>query len=365
MTTMTQLPNDTRRVIGGVDTHKDVHVAAVLDELGRLLGTESFSTTAAGYRQLTRWLRSHGDVVAVGVEGTGSWGAGLTRSLTAQGIDVREVMRPNRQHRRRHGKSDEADAIGAARAVLAGDAIGTPKSQTGQVEAIRLLRVARRSAMKARTQAANQIHAVIDTAPEQLRRHFVGNPTTTIVAEAARFRRRHRPDTPLEAARLALRTLARRWEYLNDELDEIDAQLDDLTAEAAPTLRAINGVGAQVATALLAAAGDNPERLRSSSSFAALCGVSPIDASSGRQQHHRLNRYGDRQANWALHIIITSRLRWHPPTQAYMARRLAEGRTPKMIYRCLKRHVAREVHRAITTDLAPVEPVEGSVRRSV
>lgn len=358
MTTMTQPPNETRRVFGGVDTHKDVHVAAALDHLGRLLGTQSFPTTAAGYRELSRWLRSHGDVVSVGVEGTGSWGAGLARSLTADGVDVREVMRPNRQHRRRHGKSDEADAIGAARAVLAGDAVGTPKSQTGQVEAIRLLRVARRSAMKARTQAANQIHAVIDTAPEQLRRHFVGKPTTAIVAETALFRRRHRPDTPLEAARLALRTLARRWEYLNDELDELDAQLDDLTATVAPTLRAINGVGAQVATALLAAAGDNPDRLRSSSSFAALCGVSPIDASSGRQQHHRLNRYGDRQANWALHIIITSRLRWHAPTQAYMARRLAEGRTPKMIYRCLKRHVIREVHRAITTDLAPAKPVE-------
>ena len=167
---------------------------------------------------------------------------------------------------------------------------------------IRLLRVARRSAMKARTQAGNQIHAVVDTAPEQLRRRFVGRPTTAIVAETALFRRRQRPDTPLEAARLALRTLARRWEYLNDELVELDAQLDELTAQAAPTLRAINGVGAQVATALLAAAGDNPDRLRSSSSFAALCGVSPIDASSGRQRHHRLNRYGDRQANWALHV---------------------------------------------------------------
>lgn len=176
-------------------------------------------------------------------------------------------MRPNRQHRRRYGTSDEADAIGAARGVLSGEAIGTPKSQTGQVEAIRLVRVARRSAMKARTQAGNQIHAVVDTAFEQLRRHFVRTPTTAIVAEAARFRRRHRPDTPLEAARLALRTLARRWECLNDELVELDAQLDDLTAQVAPTLRAINGVGAQVATALLAAAGDNPERLRSSSSL--------------------------------------------------------------------------------------------------
>src|SRR6478735_9066623 len=215
MTTMTQPPADTRRVSGGVDTHKDVHVAAVLDELGRLLGTKSFATTAAGYRQLLSWLCSHGEVVAVGVE-------------------VREVMRPNRQHRRRHGKSDEADAIGASRAVLAGDALGTPKSQTGQVEAIRLLRVARRSAMKARTQAGNQIHAIVDTAPEQLRRHFVGRPTTAIVAETALFRRRQRPDTPLEAARLALRTLARCWEYLNDELVELDAQLDELTAATAP-----------------------------------------------------------------------------------------------------------------------------------
>lgn len=358
MTTMTQPPTDTRRVIGGIDTHKDVHVAAVLNELGRLLGTATFATTAAGYRQLLSWLASHGDVVAVGIEGTGSWGAGIARHLTARGIDVREVMRPNRQHRRRHGKSDEADAIGAARTVLAGDALGTPKSQTGQVEAIRLLRVARRSAMKARTQAGNQIHAVIDTAPEQLRRRFVGKPTTTIVTETAMFRRRHSPDTPLEAARLALRTLARRWEYLNAELAELDAQLDELTAAAAPTLRAINGVGAQVATALLAATGDNPDRLRSSSSFAALCGVSPIDASSGRQRHHRLNRYGDRQANWALHVIIISRLRWHPPTQAYMTRRLAEGRSKKMVMRCLKRHLIREVHRAIITDLGHPQTFE-------
>ena len=271
MTTMTHPPEVAARVFGGVDTHKDVHVAAALDELGRLLGTGSFPTTTAGYRQLWQWMRSWGEIVAVGVEGTGSWGAGLARHLTAHGVDVREVMRPNRQHRRRYGKSDEADAIGAARAVLAGEAVGTPKAGTGQVEAIRLLRIARRSAMKARTQAGNQIHAVIDTAPEQLRRRFVGRPTADIVAEAALFRRRHAPTTPLEAARLSLRTLARRWEYLDDELAALDAQLDELTASTAPTLRAINGVGTQVATAVLAAAGDNPDRLRSSASFAALC----------------------------------------------------------------------------------------------
>jgi transposase len=351
MTTMTHPRDVAVRVFGGVDTHKDVHVAAALDELGRLLGTGSFATTTDGYRQLWRWLRSWGEVVTVGVEGTGSWGAGLARHLTAAGVDVREVMRPNRQHRRRYGKSDQADAIGAARAVLAGEAVGTPKAGTGQVEAIRLLRIARRSAMKARTQAGNQIHAVIDTAPEQLRRRFIARATDDIVAETAMFRRRHAPTTPLEAARLSLRTLARRWQYLDDEMAALDVQLDELTARVAPTLRAINGVGPQVATAVLAAAGDNPERLHSSASFAALCGVSPIDTSSGRQQHHRLNLYGDRHANWALHVIIISRLRWHPPTQAYMARRLAEGRTQKMIIRCLKRHVVREVYQAITTDL--------------
>ena len=167
---------------------------------------------------------------------------------------------------------------------------------------------------------------------------------------AARFHRCH-PATPTEAAKLTLRVLARRWQTLDDEIAMLDAHLDELTAEAAPTLRAINGVGPQNAAALLAAAGDNPDRLRSAASFAALCGTSPIDASSGRQQRHRLNRGGDRQANCALYNIVMSRLRWHQPTKNYMARRIAEGRTSKEVIRCLKRYVAIEVHRAITTDL--------------
>lgn len=317
MTTMTQT---LRRVTGGVDTHKDVHVAAVLDEVGRLLGTESFPTTTAGYRLLWRWLRSHGEVDAVGVEGTGAWSAGLARFLTGHDVTAIEVMRPNRQRRRRDGKSDVADAINAARAVLAGEANGTPKAATGTVEAIRLIRVARRGAVKARTQAANQLHAVIDTSPDDLRQGPIGLPTKQPIELAARFHRRP-PTTPFDAAKVTLRALARRWQHLDDEIRELDAHLDELTATVAPTLRALNGVGPQIATALLAAAGDNPDRLRSAASFAALCGSSPLDASSGRQQHHRLNRGGDRQANWALHFIVLSRLRWHRPTQAYMARR--------------------------------------------
>jgi transposase len=347
MTTMTDTP---RRVTGGVDTHKDSHVAAALDEVGRVLGTEEFPATPAGYRRLSRWLGEFGDVVAVGVEGTGSWGAGLTRFLTAAGVRVIEVTRPNRQHRRRHGKSDPADAIGAARAVLAGEATVTPKSQTGTVEAIRLLRVARRSAVKARTQAANQLHAVIDTAPAELRQRLGSVNTQQLVALAARFHRCH-PATPTDAAKLTLRSLARRWETLDNEIAALDAHLDELTAEVAPTLRTINGVGPQNASALLTAAGDNPDRLRSAASFAALCGTSPIDASSGRQQRHRLNRGGDRQANCALYNVVMCRLRWHGPTKDYMARRLSGGRTRKEVIRCLKRYVAIEVHRAITTDL--------------
>jgi transposase len=340
------------RVTGGVDTHKDTHVAAALDQLGRVLGTEAFPATAAGYRALLCWLTRFGPVDLVGVEGTGAWGAGLARFLTSQSISVIEVRRGNRQHRRRHGKSDPTDAISAARSVLSGEERGVAKTADGAVESIRLLQVARRSALKARSQTANQIHSIIDTAPEELRGRFHGLPVRDVVAVAARFRRGEIA-TPHDAAKCALRHLARRWQSLTEEMDALDTQLDTLTAAAAPTLVALNGAGTQTASALLVAAGDNPHRLESSASFAALCGASPLDASSGRQQRHRLNRGGDRQANAALYIIVISRLRWHQPTQDYMARRLAEGKTRKETIRCLKTYVAREVHRAILTDLAP------------
>jgi transposase len=338
-------------VTGGVDTHKDFHVAAALDHLGRLLGTETFPADAAGYRALLDWLGAHGRVERVGVEGTGAWGAGLYRFLAAQGVEVVEVARPNRQHRRRRGKSDTADAIGAARAVLAGEACGTPKAATGGVEAIRVLHIARRSAIKARTQAANQLQAVLVTAPEELRNGFSGSSLTNTVRRAARLR--PGPVTgPSSAAKTTLRALARRWLALSAEIAELDEHLDALTAATAPTLVELNGVGTQTAAALLTAAGDNPQRLRSERSFAALCGVSPQDASSGKRTgRHRLNRGGDRQANAALYIIVLVRLRWDPATRDYMARRTAEGKTRKEVIRCLKRYVARQVHHAITQDL--------------
>lgn len=333
-------------VTGGVDTHKDLHVAAALDGVGRLLGTQSFPTTAAGYRALLGWLRGFGTVASVGVEGTGSWGAGLARHLAAEGVTVLEVNRPNRQARRRRGKSDPADAEAAARAVLAREATGTPKATNGTVESVRLLRLARRSAIKARTQAANQIHSVIDTAPEELRAQLIVLPMSVRVARCSRFRPGD-VSSPVGAAKLALASLARRWCALDAEIETLSDELGRLVATAAPTLVAVKGVGTEVAGALLTAAGDNPERLATEASFAALCGASPIDASSGRNQRHRLNRGGDRQANCALFTVVLNRLTWDERTRAYMARRTAEGKSKREVIRCLKRYVARELYREI------------------
>ena len=347
-------------VTGGVDTHKDTHVAAVLNPVGVVLGTSEFPVTPAGYRRLLVWMRDFGELTEVGVEGTGAWGAGLARHLTGHGVRVIEVQRPNRQYRRRHGKSDTADAIGAARAVQSGEASGTPKTADGRVEAIRLLFVARRSAMKARTQAANQIHAVVTTAPAELRSDLAGLNTKRLVTRCARFHTTP-ATTPLGAARRTLRLLARRWQSLTEEIKELDLELNNLTAQIAPSLRDLPSIGTQTAAVLLLAAGDNPDRLERERSFAALCGASPVDASSGRQRRHRLNRGGDRHANAALYMIVVSRLRWHQPTRDYMQRRLAEGRTKKEIIRCLKRYVARQAHQAILHDLARTEQLPPSL----
>lgn len=340
---MTSLSDRSRTVTGGVDTHRDVHVAAIVDEVGRVLGTEEFLTTAGGHRTLLGWMARHGELDKVGVEGTGAWGAGLARFLTDQGIAVVEVDRPNRQRRRRRGKSDPVDAEAAARAALNGDAAGTPKNRSGQVEAIRALRVARRSAIKARTQAANQLHSLVVTAPEELRSTLRPLPLKELVATAARFRPGP-PTTPRDATKVAMAEIARRWQNLTEEITRLDGHLDALVAEAAPHLLARHGVGTDTAGALLVAAGDNPDRLSNERAFAALCGASPLDASSGLQRRHRLNRGGDRDANHALWRIAMVRMATCPRTRAYVAKRTAEGRTKKEIIRCLKRYIARELY---------------------
>ncbi len=330
-------------IVGGVDTHKQAHVAAAVDGVGRLLGTSEFPATSRGYRDLLRWLRGHGVVSLIGVEGTGSYGAGLARYLAREGVSVVEVIRPNRQLRRRRGKSDPVDAEAAARAALAKEADVTPKSADGPVESMRMIRLARTSAVKARTQAANQIDALVTCAPQSLRSQLKDLSLRRLVERARRWRPGDIQD-PLSACRATIKGLARRWSQLGAEIAGYDEQLLRLTRRVCPELLARTGVGFEVASSLLVAAGDNPDRLRSEASFAALCGVSPLDASSGQQRRHRLNRGGNRDANRALWVVAMTRLRVDERTQAYAARRTKQGRTKREILRCLKRYIARELY---------------------
>jgi transposase len=334
-------------VVLGVDTHLDFHVAVVLDNLGRRLGELAVPTTTKGYKKLLSWAEDFGPVRCAGVEGTSSYGAGLARYLTAAEVAVAEVERPKRRHLRRKGKSDPIDAELAARAVLSGETAGVPKSADGRVEMIRALRTARRSAVKARGQAANQLQALVVTAPDTLRERLRWLSTRRLVATACRFRPGTQPETPEAATKLALRSVARRHEVLSEEIAELDVQLDRLVAEATPELLALPAVGTDHAATLLVVAGDNPERLRSEASFASLCGASPVEASSGKVVRHRLNRGGNRDANRALHMICMVRMGQDRRTREYVARRTAEGKSKREILRCLKRYVAREVYRVL------------------
>lgn len=334
------------RITGGVDTHKDTHTAAALDATGRMLGNACFAASAEGYVAMLAWFRGLGVLECVGIEGTGSYGSGLAQYLRDRGVPIVEVSRPNRQTRRRHGKSDPVDAQAAARAALSGDASGVPKSQDGAVEGIRILRLERRSAIRARTQAANQLHAVVSTAPESLRSTLRDLSLALLISRASKLR----VDTPVDAVtatKRVLRGLALRWQQLDGEVSLLDTELEVLVKMTAPDLVALRGVGVDVAGALLVATGDNPERLADEASFAALCGASPVDASSGRQHRHRLNRGGNRDANRALWVIALVRMRCEPRTRAYVERRTRQGLSKPEILRCLKRYIVREVFKIL------------------
>lgn len=343
---MPTMADEEVRVTVGIDTHGEVHMAAVLDERGRLMAIEGFPTTTGGHRRLEQWACGFGVVEAIGIEGTGAWGAGVARHLTAQGYQVLEVDRPDRKTRRLRGKSDPIDAEAAARAVQAGTATGTPKTRVGQVESIRVLRVARRSAMKSRSQAALQLHCLVSTAPDELREGLRTLKLAELIETCARLRPGPLVD-PVQATKAALRSIARRFLALTAEIAELDGALVPLVEATAPNLLALNGVGTDVAGQLLVTAGDNPGRLRSEAAFSHLCGASPIPASSGRTDRHRLNRGGDRQANAALYRVVLCRLRWDPRTIAYVDRRTKSGLTKPEIIRCLKRYIAREVYREL------------------
>lgn len=337
-----------RSIVGGVDTHKDLHFAAVVDEHDRILGSESFPTTRHGYKQMLLWMRSFGELVRVGVECTGSYGAGLLRYLQQAHVTVLEVTAPDRSDRRKRGKDDTLDAYNAAHAAFAGVRTVTPKTRDGMIESLRVLKVCRKTAISARRVALQLIHSTIISAPDELRESLRAMTRMQLVRTLAAWR----PDLSdyrnlTSACRIALKSLGRRYLELHDEIADLDVMIAMLVDELAPDLVSRNSIGYESASQLLLTAGDNSDRLQSEASFAALCGVSPVPASSGKVTRHRLNRGGDRAANSALHIIAIGRLRTDARTKAYVAKRVSEGHSKPEAIRCLKRYIAREVYYVI------------------
>ena len=301
MTNPRTIQPDARKVIVGVDTHKHVHVAVAIDTWGIRLGDRSCAADSDGYQQLITWAERHGRVAAFGIEGTGSYGAGLARAVRRAGHQVLEVNRGDRRTRRIAGKSDTVDAETAARSVLAGQSTALPKTADGAVEMMRHLKVARRTAVKARTSAMITLKQIVVTAPPELRE------TLHPLADQALLKRCRgwrcgTIDTPTASAKHTLRALARRWFALSVEIVDHDRHLGRLTTQTSPTLREGLGIGADTAAEMLIIFGDNPDRIHSEAAFAKLCGACPIPASSGMTTgRHRLYRGGHRQANAALH----------------------------------------------------------------
>jgi transposase len=344
-------------VVGGVDTHKDLHVAAVVDEHDRVLGNQCFATTRHGYKQMLAWMRSFGQLVRIGVEATGTYGAGLMRYMQSAGVEVLEVSTPDKHDRRKRGKNDDLDAQNAAHAAFTGKRTVTPKSRDGMIESLRVLKACRKTAVAARRVALQMIQNTIICAPDELREPLRKMTRMQLIRTLAAWR----PDLTdyrnvVSAYRISLESLGRRYLELHDEIADLDTMIIAIIDELAPTLVARNSIGHGSAAQLLLTAGDNSERLHSESGFAALCGVSPVPASSGKITRHRLNRSGDRAANSALHIIAIGRLRTDPRTKAYMARRIAEGRSKLEVIRCLKRYIAREVFALISHHRQEINP---------
>jgi transposase len=334
---------DPAEIIIGIDTHKEAHAAVAINGLGARLGAMTLLASSRGYHEMESWAQSLGPVRAFGIEGTGSYGAGLARFLQERGHNVIEVNRPNRQIRHQHGKNDPLDAENAARAVLSGQARAAPKSGTSSVEMIRHLKVARDTAVKSRTQAMVTLKTIIVNAPAALRESLDGlTGKMTLIRHLAALRP-GAMTSPTASAKATLRALARRWLMLDAEIKSHDADLDTLTTACAPTLKEAHGMSTGTAAEMLILVGDNPERIRSEAAFAKLCGACPIPASSGKTSRHRLNRGGHRQANAALYRVVIITMRSHPPTLDYVRRRTAEGKGKMEIIRCLKRFVAREI----------------------
>ena len=336
-------------LVGGVDTHADSHTLAVLNSQGRVQFTETFPADQNGYQALIDRLNHTGHLDVVGVEGTNSYGAGLTRALQENGFTVKEVLRPTRQVRRLAGKSDPVDAIQAARSVLAGDGVSDPKDTTTPAESLRFLLVTRESLVSTATSVIVTIKSLLITAPEELRSRYRGMSNLKLIRGLAQSRPRpHNLNAPAVAAIHALRDLARTYQELTTRAEHLETQITEILAEHYPAVLDIYCAGPITAAQLVVTTGGNPERVRNEAAFAQLCGAAPIPASSGKTTRHRLNRGGDRRGNRALYRIAVVRLRHDPRTKEYAQRRRAEGKTSLEIIRCLKRAIAREAYRALT-----------------
>lgn len=343
---MTVTTLDTGTIIGGIDTHADtIHVAAI-DPWGRELGDNEFPTTPAGYRDALAFLTSQGEVTAIGIEGTSSYGAGITRTAIDAGLEVLEVIRPERSVRRREGKSDPLDAYQTAQAVLTGRATAAAKS--ADIAALRALHNARRSAVKARAAAQVQIGQQLITSPVPIREKYRNLTLGRLIPTLASSRPGTRDDIEERLVLTALKSLAQRHRQLTEEITKLDIELTSMIEQTAPHLLHLHGVGNTTAAQLLITVGGNPDRLRSEASFAALCGTAPVPASSGKTTRHRLSRGGDRRANNALHTMALVRMRSHPPTKVFVQRQRDRGRSTPEILRILKRAIAREMFKQLT-----------------
>lgn len=336
------------KVIAGIDTHADTHHVAVINEHGKPLADREFLAVGSGYRKIIDFITSYGTVVAVGVEGTGSYGAELARTLRGEGLTVLEVNRPNRAARRLKGKSDPLDAYQAAKSVLEGRTKAIPKAKDGPVECLRIVRSGRASAIKARTAAINQIKALLVSAPDKIRAKYRALATSALIPALQRTRPSGHMADPEYVTLMTLKALAARCQALGTEIEAADAVLKEILDSYAPMLCDLPGVGTEVASQLLITFGDNPDRLGNEAQFASLVGVAPVPASSGKTTRHRLSRGGDRSANNALHQVVLVRMGSCQRTKEYVAKRTSEGKSKREIMRCLKRYAAREIYRQIT-----------------
>lgn len=350
-------------VFAGVDTHKELHALCLLDGLGKKFFEGMFRADEAGYAAMADAIGDPSRCAVVGVEGTGSYGAGLTSYLLERGYDVREVLRPKKEKRRRgSSKNDFLDAERAARDAASGKAKALPKAQDGWVMALRNLSAAERLATKTSTAAVNAAKSLLITAPEGIRAKYRGMGTAKMMSSLSR--KRATGDPVEDALYASLRTLAIMWKTSKEQAKSAAKSMKALLQEHAPALMEVYGCGTMAAAALAMSAGDNPERMGSKDSFASLCGVSPVEASSGKVVRHRVNLGGDRQANCALYRIVIVRMKYDDRTRAYVEKKTAEGKSKKEIIRCLKRYVANEVYRALMNPGRVVENRGSDLRKT-